>query len=558
MRLAVPTNVDASNTAALIRNLPTMNRKTLVLPALAGLLAPVLAACGGSDGAGEGVDPIVVGVATHIEATKAAPAPLDPSQAYDVDAWNVMRSTLQTLMRLPRSGTAPVPEAARSCGFRDTQNEQYRCTLRDGLKFSNGHALTAQDVKFSIDRMKTINNTNGPVSLLDGIDKVETPSDSEVVFHLKKPDATFPQKLTTPAAAIVDPEVYPKGRLYSGFDVVGSGPYTLKTVRSDNRITKAVFTRNPSYKGGVQARNEKVEMRFFNDSVTTEKALRRGSIDVMNRGLAPDQVKGLKNARDKGILLQEMPGQEIRYLAFNTKDPAVSNKAVRQAMAQLINRSDLVRNVYSYTGDPLFSMVPTGLTGHINSFFNKYGDPDVAAARKTLRQANITSPVKFTLTYTTNHYGSSTVKEVRALQSQLNRTKLFDISIKGIDSWQQFRTDALDGKYSVYNMGWFPDIPDADNYIAPFIGKQNFLGSPYRNGKIESQLIPSSRQQSDRNAAGADFKQAQDIIADDVPLLPLWQGKQYVAARDDITGLEWALNSASGLQIWELSRGVAD
>ncbi|MGY5130356.1 ABC transporter substrate-binding protein [Streptomyces nigrescens] len=535
-----------------------MNRKTLVLPALAGLLAPVLAACGSSDGAGEGVDPIVVGVATHIEATKAAPAPLDPSQAYDVDAWNVMRSSLQTLMRLPRSGTAPVPEAAESCGFRDTQNEQYRCTLRSGLKFSNGHALTAQDVKFSIDRMKTINNTNGPVTLLDGIDKVEAPSDTEVVFHLKKPDATFPQKLTTPAASIVDPEVYPKGRLYSGFDVVGSGPYTLKVERSGNHIAKAVFTKNPTYKGGVKAKNDKVEMRFFNDSGSTEQALRKGSVDVMNRGLSPDQVRGLENARDKGIMLQEQPGQEIRYLAFNTKDPAVSNKAVRQAMAQIVNRSDLVRNVYSYTGDPLFSMVPTGLTGHINSFFNTYGNPSAAAARKTLRDANITSPVKFTLTYTTSHYGSSTAKEVRAVQSQLNSTKLFDVSIKGVDSWQQFRTEALDGKYAVYNMGWFPDIPDADNYIAPFIGKQNYLGSPYRNGKIESQLIPSSRQQSDRNAAGSDFKQAQDILAEDVPLLPLWQGKQYVAAHDDITGLEWALNAASGLQIWELGRGVAD
>lgn len=535
-----------------------MNRKTLVLPALAGLLAPVLAACGSSDGAGDGGDPIVVGVATPIEATKSAPAPLDPAQAYDIDAWNVLQGTLQTLMRLPRTGTAPVPEAAESCGFRDTQNEQYRCTLRSGLKFSNGHALTAQDVKFSIDRMKTINNTNGPVSLLSGIDRVEAPSDTEVVFHLTKPDATFPQKLTTPAAAIVDSEVYPKGRLYSGFDVVGSGPYTLKTQQTGGRITKAVFTKNPDYKGAVKTKNDKVEMRFFQDSASTEQALRKGTVDVMNRGLSPDQVRGLENARDKHIALQEMPGQEIRYLAFNTKDPVVSNKAVRQAMAQIVNRSDLVRNVYSYTGDPLFSMVPTGLTGHINSFFNKYGNPNVAAARKTLQQANITTPVKFTLTYTTSHYGSSTVKEVRALQSQLNNTKLFDVSLKGVDSWQQFRTDSLDGKYSVFNMGWFPDIPDADNYIAPFIGKQNFLGSPYRNGKIESQLIPSSRQQSDRNAAAADFKKVQDIIAEDVPLLPLWQGKQYVAARDDITGIEWALNSASNLQIWELGRGVAD
>ncbi|MGW7574728.1 ABC transporter substrate-binding protein [Streptomyces sp. NPDC054765] len=535
-----------------------MNRKTLVLPALAGLLAPVLAACGSTDGAGAGGDPVVVGVASQIEATKAQPAPLDPAQAYDVDAWNVLRGTLQTLMRLPRSGTAPVPEAAETCGFRDTQNEQYRCTLRRGLKFSNGHALTAQDVKFSIDRMRTINNTNGPVSLLDGIDKVEAPSDTEVVFHLTKPDATFPQKLATPAAAIVDSEVYPKDRLYSGFNVVGSGPYTLKAERKNNRITKVTFTKNPTYKGGVHVKSDTVEMRFFADAKATEQALRKGGVDLMYRGLSPAQIKGLENARDQHLMLQEMPGQEIRYLVFNTKDPAVSNQAVRKAVAQIVNRSELVRDVYAYTGDPLYSMVPTGVTGHINSFFTTYGNPSAAAARKTLQQANITTPVKFTLTYTTNHYGSSTANEIRVLQRQLNDTKLFDVSIKGIDSWQQYRTDSVDGKYSVYNMGWFADFPDADTYLGPFLGKHNFLGSPYRNTKIESQLLPASRQQTDRNAAAANFKQAQDILAKDVPLLPLWQGKQYVVARDDVTGIEWALNSSSSLQIWELGRGVAN
>ncbi|GAU66231.1 putative ABC transporter substrate-binding protein [Streptomyces sp. NBRC 110611] len=535
-----------------------MNRKTLVLPALAGLLAPVLAACGSADGAGEGGDPIVVGVAAHIEATKAAPAPLDPAQAYDVDAWNVLRASLQTLMRLPRSGTAPEPDAAESCGFRDNRHEQYRCTLRSGLKFSNGHALTSEDVKFSIERMRAINNTNGPVGLLDGVDKVETPSETEVVFHLSTPDATFPQKLTTPAAAIVDAEAYPEDRLRSGFEVTGSGPYTVRAEHSGNHITKAVFTKNPAYQGGLTARHDKVEMRFFDDSATAEQELRKGGIHLMNRGLSPSQAKSLQNARDSHLTFHEMPGQEIRYLAFNTKAPAVADKAVRQAMAQIVNRSALVRDVYAYTRDPLFSMVPTGLTGHVNAFFNKYGNPSAAAARKTLQEANITTPVKFTLTYTTSHYGSSTADEVRALQRQLNSTGLFDVAVQGISSWQQFRTDALDGKYTVYSMGWFADIPDADNYLAPFIGKQNFLGSPYRNSTIESQLIPASRQQGDRNAAAADFKRAQDIIAEDVPLLPLWQGKQYVAARDDITGTQWALNSSSGLQIWELGRGVAD
>ncbi|MET8564125.1 peptide-binding protein, partial [Streptomyces flaveolus] len=58
-------------------------------------------------------------------------------------------------------------------------------------------------------------------------------------------------------------------------------------------------------------------------------------------------------------------------------------------------------------------------------------------------------------------------------------------------------------------------------------------------------------------AASKSLNQIQDILAEDVPILPLWQGKQYVAARDDITGVAYALNSSSVLQLWELGRGVS-
>ena len=93
-----------------------MNRKTLVLPVMVGMLAPFLAACGGSDAA-EGKDPIVVGTTDQFAAVAEAPAPFDPAQSYDAASWNILRNTFQTLMRLPRSGGDPVPEAATRCGF---------------------------------------------------------------------------------------------------------------------------------------------------------------------------------------------------------------------------------------------------------------------------------------------------------------------------------------------------------------------------------------------------------------------------------------------------------
>lgn len=74
---------------------------------------------------------------------------------------------------------------------------------------------------------------------------------------------------------------------------------------------------------------------------------------------------------------------------------------------------------------------------------------------------------------------------------------------------------------------------------------------------MRTRLIPESRRAADRNVAVPAITEMQDIVADDVPVLPLWQGKQYVAARDGITGVEWSVNAISDLQLWELGRGVS-
>ncbi|MEV5319858.1 ABC transporter substrate-binding protein [Streptomyces sp. NPDC052687] len=533
-----------------------MNRKTLVLPALAGLLAPALAACGGSDGGSDGGDAIAVGTTDRFIASKDAPAPLDPAYAYDVGTWNVLRQTVQTLMIQPRGEGEPVPEAAESCGFTDTGNERYSCRLRDDLTFANGDPITAADVKYSIDRARSLKADSGVFALLSTIDTLETQGDREVIFHLKTADATFPYKLSTPVAGIVNPDDYPKGKLRAGFAVDGSGPYTLEAEEKDGELVKAVFTKNPSYKGALTVNNDKVELVSYADADAMGDALEKGDIDLMSRTMTPQQIQQLGTDAPEGVNLVDMPGLEIRYLAFNTDAPAVRSKAVRQAMAQIVNRGQIVSEVYGSQAEPLYSLVPAAITGHSNAFFNRYGDPSVAKARALLTGADITTPVKLTLHYTTDHYGSATKKEFELLQKQLNDSGLFDVDIKGAP-WTTFRPAEQKGEYEVYGMGWFPDFPDADNFLAPFLDKDNFLGSPYANSEIRNSLIPQSRREADRLAAVDSLTRIQDTVARDVPVLPLWQGKQYVAARDDITGSAYALNSSSTLQLWELGRGVS-
>ena len=402
--------------------------------------------------------------------------------------------------------------------------------------------------------MRRINDENGPRSLLSNIDKVETPSDREVVIHLSTPDATFPSKLSTPAAAILDSEVYEPDKLHKGFEVIGSGPYTAKTEVHGNRVTKVTFAKNPHYKGDLTPKSDKIEMRFFEDSVAMEQALAKGEVDVVHRGFSPDQVDKLSKGEVKGVRIFKQAGQEVHYLGFDTNDRTVKSKAVRQAVAHVIDRQALVRDVYKRTGEPLYSMIPANIGSHINSFHNEYGDPDVAAARRVLSHAGVTTPVKLTMFYTTEHYGLETALEFREVKGQLNASGLFSVQIKGIP-WAKFRPGLVKRQYPVYGVGWLPDFPDPDNYVAPFLAKDNIFGSPYHSSLIQDELIPKTRREAQRTLAFKDFQSIQDMVAEDVPYLPLWQGNTYVAAREDVAGAEYTLDAASDLQLWELGRG---
>ncbi|MCL2552515.1 MAG: ABC transporter substrate-binding protein [Actinomycetia bacterium] len=535
-----------------------MNRRLLVLPALLGVLTPLVSGCGSSGGgSGDSGKPIVVGTTDSIEMTKDNPAPLDPATSYDSATWNIFYNTFQMLLSYPRSSTTPSPDAASECHYTDTSTLTYQCTLRDNLKFSNGDKITSADVKFSIDRMQKINWPTGPASLISGVKAVNTPDDRTVVFQLKAPDATFPAKLATPAAAIMDSKVYDMSKPYDGYKLIGSGPYVLKSYSATKEGTfeKGEFVKNSNYQGALKLNNGKVDLRMFEDSKKMESALKAGQLDVMSRQLDPDQIKELQASTDPKIKLTEAPGGEARYLFLNTSSVDLKTKAVRQAMAMVLDRQAITKNVYKRTADPLYSVVPQGISGHVNSFFNVYGNPNTSAAKQKLKSAGITSKVPLTINFRRDNGGTMNQPEAEAIAQQLNDTGLFDVTTKS-EQWNAFLKAASERKYEIFAISWLPDFPDPDNYIAPFFDKDNFLNLPYQSTEIQNTILPETRGMAARSTASTDFKTAQDIIAQDVPMLPLWQGKQYIAARSDITGVEWALNSSTTTQFWELGRGV--
>ncbi|MFD0270579.1 ABC transporter substrate-binding protein [Streptomyces sp. NPDC127106] len=505
----------------------------------------LLAGCGMlSDDSKDAEKRIVVG-------TTSAPSTLDPAAAWD-GSWELYRNVYQTLLAFPTGSSKPQPDAAQNCEFTDSGNESYRCTLRKGLKFSNGEVLDAKAVKYSLDRIRTIGSKVGPKDLFGSLDKIETPDAQTVVFHLKTPDATFPFVLGSPAASLVAPKDYPADKVREDGKVTGSGPYLLESYKEGS---EAVLGKNAGYTGFANVRNDAVTIRYFADAAQMVTALKNKEVDATYRGLSASQIKELQSpdAHGNGVQVVENVGAEIRYLVFNPQDPNVNKLPVRQAIAQVIDRGSIVSKVYQGTAEPLYSMVPKGVVGHKTPFYDKYGQADIAKAKKILKDAGINQPVELTFWYTTDRYGASTADEFTEIKRQLDESGLFKVTLRS-QPWKTFQEGYKNGQYPVFGRGWFPDFPDPDNFIAPFVGKENAVGTPYEPAEILTDLLPKSRRESDRAAGVQQFEQAQKIFADDVRLLPLWQGKLYVAAREDIAGAERALDPQTVFQMWELYR----
>ncbi|GAB2749004.1 ABC transporter substrate-binding protein [Streptomyces bullii] len=524
-----------------------MRNQWPVLPIVAGLASGLLTGCGAESGdAGGDGSAVVMGMSDDVLAT-------DPASGYDPGSWLLFNNVFQSLLSFPKGATEPQPEAAEQCAFADTQTKVYKCTLKDGLKFSNGDALTSEDVKFSFDRMLKINDPDGPAVMFPTLDKVETPDDKTVVFRLNTPDATFPSKIASGAGSIVDHRQYDGDKLRKDGVAVGSGPYKLDSFGDD----KAVFSVNENYKGTAEVQNTGVTLKFFHgDQAALKQALMDGEVDIAYRGLTAHDIADIEKADDgSGVEVVEGSSAEVQHLVFNMDDPVAGKLGVRKAIAHLIDREALIRDIYKGTATPLYSIIPAGIAGHNTAYFDTYGArPSKAKAQAALRADGITGKVKLTLWSTPSRYGPATDDELKAIAGQLNASGLFEADVQSV-AFDQYEKDIVAGKYGVYVKGWIPDYPDPDNFTAPFFGEGNVLGNNYSNSVINGTLIPRTAAQSDRSATDKEFGRLQDIVADELPVLPVWQAKQYAVVRDSVYGLEYCLDASTVFRFWELSKG---
>lgn len=469
---------------------------------------------------------------------------LDPAGAYDAGSWALFANVYQSLLTIePGSGT-PVPDAASSCAFLGRKLTTYQCELRPDLTFGGGRAVTAEDVKHSFDRIKKINSDQGPVPLFNTLDSVKADGRT-VTFNLSAPDATFPVKIATGAASIVDKETYPADALREDGRVSGSGPYALGSYRAG---ASAELKPNASYRGQGKPAHAPVTVRYFKDSADLDRAWNDHGVEVAHRDMPPAVLAAL-NPGLKDVRYQATGGTETRSLVFNVRSgSAAAPVAVRQAVAAVLDRATVASKVYSGTVTPLYSLVPAGIAGHSTPFFDHYPQPDGTVARKLLKDAKVTAPVA--LTVGVNARGAN-VAEAEEIKRQLESTGLFRLTLKPVEEWGEFQKGYAAGAYDAYTIGWIADFPDADNFLAPLVGADSSMNNGFSDRTVED-LIARTQSHSDRGEASADFRELQKLVSQQVPMVPIWQKKDYVMSREAVTGAQYLSDGTGVWRLWEL------
>ncbi|MGH3333942.1 MAG: ABC transporter substrate-binding protein [Nocardioidaceae bacterium] len=532
-----------------------MNRRRgLLAVASAGVLVATLAACGGDEGGNNGNEGAGSGEAWILGTTESVTA-MDPAGSYDFGSWNMQYNIFEQLVTIPAGETEPVGDAAESCGYDDPKT--VTCKLREGLKFSNGNELTSSDVKFSLERNIAIADPNGSAVLLGQITDaktgklaegaIETPDDTTVTFHLNAADTTFLKLLSTATTSIVDEETFPADKLLGDSEVVGSGPYKLSQYKPGEQ---AVLEVNENYDGERTPKSGQIYVQYFSDPAPLKQAIESGQVDIAWRTLSPTDLNDLESKDSVKVIKGE--GSEFRYWVFQLANKTVKDVAVRQAVAQLVDREAIAQDAYDGTVEPAESIVPPGFGGQKDSFAEKYGEPSVDAAKKILDDAGVKTPVTLKLGYTPTHYGPNAVDEANELSAQLNDSGLFKTSTDAAE-WEEYQTLYKEGAYDLFILGWYPDILDADNYLSPFVRDGGFYENNYSNPEVNT-LLDQELAETDDAAREEIIGQLQDIVAEDVPLVPSWNGQNVAVAVDAMDGVEETLDPTYIFRFWGISK----
>jgi peptide/nickel transport system substrate-binding protein len=492
----------------------------------------------------------------------------DPTLVSDSNSSYVHMNVIEGLVGLaPGTTSKVVPILAASMPTVSADGKTYTFTLRTGVMFHDGTPFDSAAVKYNYDRQQ-----NAPKALQDAYNyyygavfgwgsksnilSIDTPDATTVVFHLGIPQSNFLLAQVLPQFGIQSPTAlkagdadnpdpskspYAQGTGGTGKSMVGTGPFMFKEWVPNDHVT---IVKNPTYWNAAAAAHlDTITYKPYADQTAELNALQAGDIDFAQT-ISPNSVATIKadpalQVIDRGESCNE------GLLQMNQTHAPFNNKLIRQAIAYALNKQAYIDAFYAGLAVPADNWMPLS---------TQYAKPlnlptyDPVKAKALIAQSGLT-PDKLNLTF---YYPSDVARPYMPDPKGLAQAIATDLEAVGFkitfktEGWRTgYLADEAVGKFPMWLLGWTCDWAGPDNFLitAFFHFQGNSPNPEFAYGPPELKVaFDKALAATDDATAAAAWGQAQDILARDLPTVPLVNSKPPAAAKADVMGFVGAGN----------------
>ncbi len=489
-------------------------------------------------------DELVIGIAGELVS-------LDPAnQSPDLVSWEIQRNIMSGLLGYDDQNNL-VPVLASDMPLISEDGLEYVFSLLPGLVFPDGAELTAEDVRYSINRAAGLGNFQVNSYLKDDnddgfadTDAVQIVDARTVRIVLQEPTSYFPSVVATPPFSVLNQDCIAAGG-EPGIACGAIGPFSV--AEYDPGIQMRLVANE--FWPGVPPAFEKLQLRFYDDPRRMRRSLENSAIDLAWTGISADDLQELRD--NPAYVTWQTASVFKSYLVFEQSESPWSSSRLREAVAYAVDRQALANDVFNGQRLPLRSPVPADTPGHVPT----EPERDLESARSILIASGYSpaTPLEMTIWYVND--GRYTVLEEQyatALKAQLEETDLIAVTLEG-QPWGVFRPSSLACSYPAYLLGWPSSgqpasFLDAMSWMEYFITNTDQVCSNFESAAMEA-LYQEAMEEVDLGQRLELYAQIQELWARELPTLDLTQEPRPAISVPGVDGV-WA--DAMGLLHYDL------
>lgn len=512
-----------------------MFRKASVLALSLGLLAACQSGSSSPDAASPSSDDAPADV---LRIGLETPQSLDPAEARSPAEFLLAEQLFDGLTTFDTTTLAAQPSIAASWQSSPDLKE-WDFAIRPGATFANGRAITSDDVKYTLERIARKGATSPAASQIESIagfkpfsltGKADTlagvtaPAPDLVHISLEQPMAVLPLMLGNPAFGIVPSEAVEAPAPPFAYQPTGSGPFMVQE-RTDTVLRLVPVP-------GKSMALKSVDAYMARDAAGSYAAFLRGGLDWAE--VPPDQVEPVPEKRGKD---EYGPyGAELFY-GFNLKNPKFGDQRFRQAIVQAIDREAIVRLVYGSSVRPSSGVVADGVPGYQADACGDRCRYDPARSRQLLAEAfGEAPPPEIQIDYDDNPTQAAVAQ---AMQANLKEAGI--PSALRPHPYGDYLRFALGGQQELFRLGWIGAAPTPDAFLTPLFltgTTDNITG--FSHPPVDD-LLRQARAEPDQNVRTGIYQQAEKLVMEQLPVLPIAQFQTHTVVSPRVKGLRMSV-----------------